>query len=63
MRQGKVWGETRLLTRNPFVELHHLTIAPYSKCSFPWLRRSRVEIQTEWRRRTVGTPYFFLEVS
>ena len=30
---GKIWGSTRLLLNNPFVEFHHIKIAPNSRCS------------------------------
>lgn len=32
-KSGKVWGETRLLLDNPFIEFHHLKIEPDSRCS------------------------------
>lgn len=33
MLSGKVWGSTRLLLNNPFVEFHHLKIEPGRRCS------------------------------
>lgn len=33
MLSGKVWGATRLVLSNPFCEVHHIKIAPNSRCS------------------------------
>lgn len=30
---GKVWGETRLLWKTPFVEVHLLDVLPHAHCS------------------------------
>jgi quercetin dioxygenase-like cupin family protein len=33
MKQGKVWGQTRLLLKNPFCELHRLEAKKGTQCS------------------------------
>ena len=33
MKAGKIWGETRLLLNDPFVEFHHIRMQPDSRCS------------------------------
>ena len=33
MKQGKVWGETTLLLKNSFIEIHKIIIKPNSYCS------------------------------
>jgi mannose-6-phosphate isomerase-like protein (cupin superfamily) len=30
---GKVWGQTSLLLKTPFVEIHHIVIKPNCRCS------------------------------
>jgi mannose-6-phosphate isomerase-like protein (cupin superfamily) len=30
---GKVWGTTEVLLKTPLIEIHRLTIKPWSKCS------------------------------
>jgi quercetin dioxygenase-like cupin family protein len=32
-KAGKVWGETRLVTRNPALELHYITFRAGAMCS------------------------------
>ena len=34
MKSGKIWGETALILKTPFVELHQLAINPHSFCSW-----------------------------
>lgn len=33
MRQGKIWGSTTLLLQTPQIEIHRVSILPYSSCS------------------------------
>lgn len=30
---GKVWGQTSLLLKTPFIEIHHIVIKPNCRCS------------------------------